>query len=161
MTTTTRPPRSRLDPEPVPRRDWLGLSALGTMAGALLFGLVGLLKLPKAAVLASPSKKFKVALPETLRAGEAFVPPGRAVAVFRDSQGVYAISTICTHLGCVVKPGAEGFECPCHGSRFHGDGSVERGPAPRALPWLKVSASGGALTVDEGVTVPAGTKVTG
>jgi cytochrome b6-f complex iron-sulfur subunit len=129
------------------------------MGGALLFALMGMLKLPKAAVLASPSKKFKVALPETLPAGEAFVPPGRAVAVFRDPEGVYAVSTICTHLGCVVKPNPEGFECPCHGSRFNPDGTVLRGPAPRALPWLKVSVSGGALTVDEDTTVPPGTKV--
>ena len=33
-----------------------------------MFCLVGMLKLPKAAVLASPSKKFRVALPENLAA---------------------------------------------------------------------------------------------
>lgn len=159
MTLEAKPPRSRLDPEPMPRRDWLGLGSLWAMGGALLFGLLGLLKLPKAAVLASPSKKFKVAIPETLAAGEAYIPPGRAVAVFKDAQGVYAVSTICTHLGCVVKPNPEGFECPCHGSKFHADGTVTRGPAPRPLPWLKVQVSGGAITVDESATVPAGTKV--
>lgn len=159
MTLQPKAPRSRLDPEPMPRRDWLGLSAMWTMGGALLFGLAGLLKLPKAAVLASPSKKFKVTLPEALAAGEAFVPPGRAVAIFRDGEGVYAISQICTHLGCVVKTNAEGFECPCHGSKFHADGAVSRGPAPRPLPWLKVSVAGGAVTIDEGATVPPGTKV--
>lgn len=159
MTTTPKAARSRLDPEPMPRRDWLGLSSLWTMAGALLFGLAGMLKLPKAAVLSSPSKKFKVALPETLPAGEAFVPPGRAVAIYKDPEGIYAVSIICTHLGCVVKPNAEGFECPCHGSRFAANGEVTKGPAPRALPWLKVSLSAGAVTVDEGTVVPPGTKV--
>jgi Rieske Fe-S protein len=129
------------------------------MGGALLFGLIGMMRLPKAAVLASPSKKFKVTLPETLPPGEAFVPPGRAVAIFRDGNGVHAVSTICTHLGCVVKASAEGFECPCHGSKFLADGSVSRGPAPRALPWLKVTAAGGTVTVDEGTNVPSGTKV--
>jgi Rieske Fe-S protein len=143
----------------MPRRDWLGLGGLWTMGATLAFGLIGLLRLPKAAVLASPSKKFRISLPETLPSGAAFVPPGRAVAVFRDAGGVYAVSTICTHLGCVVKPNVEGFECPCHGSRFSADGTVTRGPAPRALPWLKVSVSGGAVTVDEGTTVPSGTKV--
>jgi nitrite reductase/ring-hydroxylating ferredoxin subunit len=159
MTLTPKPGRSRLDPEPMPRRDWLGVSSLWTMGSALLFGLVGLLKLPKAAVLASPSKRFKVVLPETLPPGEAFVPPGRAVAVYKGTDGIYAVSTICTHLGCVVKANTEGFECPCHGSRFLPDGTVSRGPAPRALPWLKVTASSGTLTVDEGTTVPPGTKV--
>jgi cytochrome b6-f complex iron-sulfur subunit len=161
MTLNPQPERSRLDPEPMPRRDWLGLSSLWAMGGALLFALVGLLRLPKAAVLASPSKKFKVALPETLPPGEAFVPPGRSVAVFKAPDGIYAVSTICTHLGCIVKPNPEGFECPCHGSKFLPDGTVSRGPAPRALPWLKVSVSGGAVTVDEGAEVATGTKVAG
>lgn len=159
MTTTAKTPRSRLDPEPVPRRDWLGLSALWAMGGALLFGLIGMLKLPKAAVLASPSKKFRVAIPENLPTGEPFIPPGRSVAVFKDAEGVYAVSTICTHLGCVVKPHVEGFECPCHGSRFAVDGEVKKGPAPRPLPWLKVTMNAGMATIDEGSTVPQGTKV--
>ncbi len=153
-------PPSRLDPEPVPRRDFLGLAALASMASALLFAVVGALRLPRAAVLASPSKKFRVNLPESLAAGQPFVPPGRSVAVYRDGQGgVYAISTVCTHLGCIVKSDAAGFECPCHGSRFAPDGSVIKGPAPAALPWLKVSAAGGDFVVDEGQRVPAGTKV--
>ncbi|MDX1982265.1 MAG: Rieske 2Fe-2S domain-containing protein [Bryobacteraceae bacterium] len=156
---THEPTRSRLEPEPVPRRDLLGLSALWATATAFAVSLVGMLRLPKAAVLASPSKKFKVALPETLADGEAFVPPGRSVAIFRDAEGVYAVSTICTHLGCVIKANEEGFECPCHGSRFARDGAVTKGPAPKPLPWMKVAVSGGALVVDEGATVPRGTRV--
>lgn len=159
MTTTAKTPRSRLDPEPLPRRDWLGLSSLWAMAGALLFGIVGMMRLPKAAILASPSKKFRLTLPETLAAGEAFVPPGRSVAVFKDAGGVYAVSIICTHLGCVVKPNADGFECPCHGSKFTSEGEVQKGPAPMPLPWLKVSVDGDVITIDEGAAVPQGTKV--
>jgi len=159
MTTQASQKRSRLDPEPMPRRDWLGLGSLWTMAASFLFATIGMMRLPKAAVLPSPSKKFRVALPETLAAGEPFVPPGRSVALFRDAEGVFAISTVCTHLGCIVKPSAEGFECPCHGSRFAPDGEVRKGPAPRPLPWLKVSVSGSLVTVDEGTTVPHGTKV--
>jgi len=159
MTVKPGPPRSRLDPEPMPRRDMLGLAAIWTTVSALVFALFGMLRLPKAAVLPSPSKKFRVALPDALAPGEPYVPPGRQVAVFRDAQGVYAISIICTHLGCVVKPTAEGFECPCHGSRFARDGAVTKGPAPRALPWLQVSAAGGRLIVDEGTAAKPGTKV--
>lgn len=159
MTTQASPKRSRLEPEPMPRRDWLGLGALWTMAASFLFATVGMMRLPKAAVLASPSRKFRVALPETLAAGEPFVPPGRSVALFRDGEGVYAVSTVCTHLGCIVKPAADGFECPCHGSRFAPDGEVRKGPAPKPLAWLKVSVSDGLVTIDEGTTVPPGTKV--
>ena len=151
--------RSRLEPELVPRRDFLGRSATWSAAAALLFGLFGMLRLPKAAVLPSPSKRFRVALPESLAPGEPYAPPGRAVALFRDGEGAYAISTICTHLGCVVKVASDGFHCPCHGSVFAADGSVAKGPAPKPLPWLQVKeTSAGLYVIDEGVEVDPGTR---
>lgn len=150
---------SRLDPEPVPRRDVLGLASIWAALAALAFGAIGAMRLPKAAVLSSPSKKYRVTVPESLPDGQAYLPPGRSVALFRDGDGVYAVSMICTHLGCIVKSTPEGFECPCHGSRFTRDGTVTKGPAPRALVWHKLSGSGGSYVVDEGETVPAGTKV--
>jgi Rieske Fe-S protein len=163
---TTKPAatvaRSRLDPEPLPRRDFLGLSALWSAGIAILFGLFGALRLPRAAVVPMASRKFRVSVPDSLAPGDALVPPGRSVAVFRDADGgVYAISRVCTHLGCLVKSEADGFHCPCHGSRFGPDGVVTKGPAPKALPWLAVSKAGaGTVLIDEGKTVPAGTKVT-
>lgn len=150
---------SRLDPEPVPRRDFLGLASLWAAIGALAFAAVGAMRLPKAAVLSSPSKKYRVTIPESLGPGQPYIPPGRSVALFKDADGVYAVSTICTHLGCIVKSTPEGFECPCHGSRFTRDGTVARGPAPQALAWYKLSGSGGTYVVDEAETVPTGTKV--
>lgn len=156
---TPGPAASRLDAELVSRRDVLGVLSLWSMASALLFALVGILRLPRAAVLPSPSKRFRASIPNALPPGAPFVPAGRSVALFRDPEGVYAISIVCTHLGCIVKTTAQGFECPCHGSAFAPDGSVTRGPAPRALSWLSVAKSGGAMIVDEGKTVPAGTKV--
>lgn len=158
MTTTSK--SSRLDPEPMPRRDFLGLAAMWAMGASAAFALLGMLRLPRAAVLPAPSKKFKVALPESLADGEPFVPPGRSVALFRDKQGVYAVSTVCTHLGCIVKQSAEGFACPCHGSEFAKDGTVVKGPAPKALPWLAVTKDGGAFVVDESEVVDSGTRLT-
>ena len=150
---------SRLDPEFMPRRDALGIASLWAAASAFIFASFGILRLPKAAVLASPSKKFRLALPENLTSPGTYVPGTRNVGISRDQGGVYAVSLICTHLGCIVKPVASGFECPCHGSRFDRAGSVTKGPAPHALPWLKVTGSGNQLVVDEGATVPQGTKV--
>jgi len=144
----------------MPRRDFLGLAAMWSAITALAFAAAGALRLPRAAVVPVASRKFRVALPETLVPGEAFVPPGRSVAIFRDAAGVFAVSTICTHLGCIVKKEAAGFACPCHGSKFALDGSVTKGPAPKALAWLAVTKiASGAYLVDESKTVPAGTKV--
>ena len=159
MTVTPGPARSRLDPEPLPRRDFLGLASLWAAASAFLFATVGMLRLPRAAVLSSPSRKFRVSLPESLAPGVPFLPPGRSVALFRDGEEVHAISMVCTHLGCIVKTAGDGFECPCHGSRFGADGSVAKGPAPKPLPWVKVSGSGASLLVDEDQVVPAGTTL--
>lgn len=162
---TTRPassesPRSRLDPTPLPRRDFLGLAAMWSAITTLFFGTIGALRLPRAAVVPVPSRKFRVALPESLAPGEAYLPPGRSVAVFRDADGVHAVSTVCTHLGCIVKREGTGFTCPCHGSLFAADGHVLKGPAPKALPWLAVTRlAAGTYLVDESKTVAAGTKV--
>lgn len=160
MTTQARPhqPASRLDPEPMPRRDFLGSAAVWSAFSALLFAMAGALRLPKAAVLPSPSRKFRAMLPESLAPGAPYVPPGRAVALFRDADGVHAISTVCTHLGCIVKAEGGGFKCPCHGSEFAADGTVTRGPAPKALPWMAVTARGNEVLVDEGTEVPPGTR---
>jgi cytochrome b6-f complex iron-sulfur subunit len=152
--------RSRLDSEPLPRRDFLGAVASWSAAATLFFAFLGMMRLPRAAVLPSPSKKFRVTIPESLVTGAPFQPPGRAVAVFRDEEGVYAVSRVCTHLGCLVKEGPEGFLCPCHGSRFASDGALVKGPAPSGLPWLAVSrVDAGTYVIDEGKTVPHGTKV--
>lgn len=152
--------RSRLDPEPLPRRDFLGLAAAWSALATLVFAGLGLVKLVKPGVLPSPSKKFRVTLPDSLAPGEPWVAPGRPVVLVRDGEGIYAVSRVCTHLGCIVQPSPTGFDCPCHGSRFAADGSVVKGPAPKPLKWLAVtSLGGGSFVVDEGTQVATGTKV--
>ena len=41
----------------------------------------------------------------------------------------------CSHLGCSINfnQDAKTFDCPCHGSRFHLDGTVKHGPAQYPL----------------------------
>lgn len=152
--------RSRLDPEAMARRDFLGLAAWWSAAAALLFAFLGAMRLPKAAVLPSPSKKFKVTLPPSWVEGQAYLPVGRSVAIIKEGSEVHAISRICTHLGCIVKPSETGFDCPCHGSKFAKDGSVIKGPAPKGLPWLEVKhLDGDHFMIDEGKDVARGTAV--
>ncbi len=49
-----------------------------------------------------------------------------------------ALAINCSHLGCSValNKSEQSFDCPCHGSRFHLDGTVLHGPAPVPLSHL-------------------------
>jgi len=65
------------------------------------------------------------------------------IFVFRKPEGFYAVSSICTHLGCNVRWNSErpGFDCPCHGSTFDGNGKNIGGPAPKPLKWYELSVT--------------------
>ncbi len=108
----------------------------------------------------------KLGLPQDFPDGLKFLPDER-LFVFREGKTFHAISAVCTHLGCTVRAEAlsqietmtaggqplrmtHRFLCPCHGSRYHGDGTNVSGPAPRPLAWfhLSVAPDDGELVVD-------------
>jgi cytochrome b6-f complex iron-sulfur subunit len=150
---------SRLEPFPVPRRSFLSLAALGSFFGAVGMALAGSLRLPGPAVLPGPVRRFKIGHPDEFAVGSETRVEQANFFVFRDAEGIFAISGVCTHLGCSVARSSSGFACPCHGSRFGHKGEVARGPAPRALPWLEVGrAADGQLVVYADNEVPAGTR---
>jgi glycine/D-amino acid oxidase-like deaminating enzyme/nitrite reductase/ring-hydroxylating ferredoxin subunit len=69
---------------------------------------------------------------------------GERLAVYRDPQGaLHAVSSVCTHLGCLVKfnNAEKTWDCPCHGSRFGTDGAVLDGPATRPLSKKSLEAT--------------------
>lgn len=63
----------------------------------------------------------------------ALVFQNERLALLRDRSGLYALSLVCTHLGCSVTVSAQELACPCHGSTFDRQGRVLKGPADRAL----------------------------
>ncbi|MBE9068328.1 Rieske (2Fe-2S) protein [Leptolyngbya cf. ectocarpi LEGE 11479] len=68
---------------------------------------------------------------------------GGPVIVVRDStEGVVALSSVCTHQGCTVEWKDDAFVCPCHGSKFDADGSVAVGPATDALSVYEATIEG-------------------
>lgn len=108
-------------------------------------------------VLYEPSARFAVGRPNDFPSGTATFLPDRRVFIFNSSAGFYAISSVCTHLGCNVRYiEGNGFRCPCHGSGFDENGQVVQGPAPRPLVWVALSLSPrGELIVDEQRVVEA------
>ena len=152
--------------KPSDRREFLvkagigaGLVALGAQAVASLRSLVPNVSYDAPTVV-------KLGVPNEFPDGMKFLPEQR-LFVFREGSVFHAISAVCTHLGCTVRAEAlpqtetkvvEGsplkmthrFLCPCHGSRYTGDGQNVAGPAPRPLAWypLTIATDDGQLVVD-------------
>jgi cytochrome b6-f complex iron-sulfur subunit len=84
----------------------------------------------------------------------AFIPEARAYVVPTDEAnlsdqfegrgvaagGLMALYQRCVHLGCRVPwcATSQGFECPCHGSKYDAIGEYFGGPAPRNLDRFEV-----------------------
>lgn len=148
----------RLDKTKSSRRDFLGkISIFGALAavGAVV---ANSLRLIKPRLLPEASSKFSIGLAGKYPAGSTQLIAERNLLVVSTENGVGAISMICTHLGCVVLPDADGFKCPCHGSKFDDNGKVLAGPAPGPLPWLAISQrADGKLEVNTKSSVVPGT----
>jgi cytochrome b6-f complex iron-sulfur subunit len=101
----------------------------------------------------------------------AFIPEARAyVLPFSESSagdsqftdgstiadGLVAVYQRCVHLGCRVPwcNSSQGFECPCHGSKYNMVGEYYAGPAPRNLDRFVVNVSpAGKLIIDTGTII--------
>lgn len=73
-----------------------------------------------------------------------------------DGVGVMALWQKCVHLGCRVPTciPSQGFECPCHGSKYNIHGEYEAGPAPRNLDRFVVEVSdAGDLIINTGTVI--------
>ena len=148
------------------RREFLMKMGIG--AGVVGVGLQGVASLRSLVPNVSYDAPTTVKLgpPGDFPDGLKFLPDER-LFVFREGKTFHAISAVCTHLGCTVRAEAlpqpeaaqvdgrnvrltHRYMCPCHGSRYRGDGQNLSGPAPRPLAWyrLSVAADDGQLVVD-------------
>src|SRR6516162_576878 len=133
----------QLPPEQVTRRDSFARLGLGSLAiiggGAAVFGYEFL----SPNVLYEPSPVVNAGKPDQYPQGSVTADPKTGVYIVRDARGFYALSAICTHLGCLTTWNQDlgMIACPCHGSKFRTDGSKVEGPAPRPLAWLRVTLS--------------------
>ena len=105
-------------------------------------------------VLYEPSPIFRAGKPEDYAVGEVSVrfKKDQRVWLIRTTEGVYALSAICTHLGCtpIWRESKERFKCPCHGSVFLRNGDNIAGPAPVPLYRAAIEVDlNGNLVVDK------------
>ena len=158
MTTPSLSHSSRFE-RPVKRRNFVSLAAMGSFLGAWGAALIGALRLPIPSVYPEASPRFRIGRPDSFSVGSGTRISGRNVWIFRDEEGIYAISAVCTHLGCIVDRAENQFTCPCHGTTFDAQGKVTSGPAPGPLPWLEITLHpSGDLIVDTESTVPSGSR---
>ena len=102
-------------------------------------------------------------IPAFIPAARAYVLPLDAAAAANSqfasgstiTDGLVAVYQRCVHLGCRVPwcNSSQGFECPCHGSKYNMVGEYYAGPAPRNLDRFIVSVSGGKLIIDTGSVI--------
>jgi len=143
--------------EAVPRRRLFAwLSSVGLFGAAVLSAVSNLVFIKPRATYGQPSR-FAIGKPDDFPSGTRISLDAKRVCIVRDGNKLAAISTTCTHLGCIVGISETGFACPCHGSRYDQDGNVTGGPAPKALPWYQVSlAPNGELEVDKDTQIEPG-----
>ncbi len=148
------------------RRDLLVKLGIGGGIAALAGQAVASLRSLVPNVSYDAPTTVKLGMPNDFPDGMKFLPDQR-LFVFREGNVFHAVSGVCTHLGCTVRAEAlsqpetrtidgkplrltHRFLCPCHGSRYNGDGTNVSGPAPRPLAWyhLSVATEDGQLVVD-------------
>jgi Rieske Fe-S protein len=127
------------------------LDVCGCAAAATLLGCAGV----AARVVPVVDGRARLRLadhPELAQPGGSLkIAPGGSpdpIFVLAEPNGSYtALSSRCTHRGCVVDVQGPRIVCPCHGSTYDRDGRVLRGPAERALARYDVTRSGDYLEV--------------
>ncbi len=142
------------------------LKRMARWAAGLGFGVLGLVTVLWSAATArfmvpnvttAPPSRFKAGSPSRY-------PPGHVEQRYKERYGVwivhgeyrgqrqlFALSTVCTHLGCITlwQESERQFRCPCHGSGFSSEGINREGPAPRPLPRYAIRiADDGQIEID-------------
>jgi len=142
--------------EPIERRDFIKWLAIGWTAFAAVVAGYGTLVLrflfPN--VLFEPKQSFIAGFPDDYEIGKVSerFKGQHAVWIVRDTEMLYVLSTVCTHLGCTPNwlENDNKFKCPCHGSGFYKTGINFEGPAPRPLERFKVELNDdGEILVDK------------
>ena len=86
--------------------------------------------------LYEPKTRFRIGFPSDFGFGvDTKFQNQYRIWVVRNTEGIFVISAICTHLGCTPdwKPSENKFKCPCHGSGYDPEGINFEGPAPRPM----------------------------
>src|SRR5882724_5743095 len=146
----------------VPRRSFISWMTLAWAAftASMLAAATATTRFMFPNVLFEPPPTFKAGFPNEIQVGQVDERFKLRFGVWlvKDNDvvtgalGIYALSTVCTHLGCTPNwlAGEQKFKCPCHGSGYYKNGINFEGPTPRPLERYAISlADDGQILVDK------------
>ena len=130
---------------------FLGWGSFASFCGGVT---IGSLRFFFPRILYEPSQQFIAGKPEDYQVGEVStrMKKEQRVWMIRSEEGIYALISVCTHLGCtpIWHPAENRIKCPCHGSNFLVDGQNVAGPAPSPLFRAAISLDlAGNIVVDK------------
>jgi cytochrome b6-f complex iron-sulfur subunit len=120
------------------RRDFLKLCTSYLLGATSILAVGGLLRFLDYSTEPAVRRQFDLGPASKYTEGSRTLFADVPALLIRSKAGFVALSLVCTHLGCTVDETPDGFACPCHGSRYDGQGEVLRGPAARALRRLRL-----------------------
>src|SRR3989454_4820818 len=147
----------------VPRRSFFSWMTLAWVAftASMLAALTATTRFMFPNVLFEPPPTFKAGYPNEIQVGQVDERFKQRFAVwlvragfdpYANAEGIYALSTVCTHLGCTPNwlEAEQKFKCPCHGSGYYKTGVNFEGPTPRPLERYAIAlADDGQILVDK------------
>ncbi len=156
MIEAGRDASAKRKPHEVSRIDFVKLTAWGSFVGTSALSSYGFfVRFMFPNVLNEPEKRIRVGPMDKFRE----LPPGAVNLEYKNfgfwivrvEDRIAALSTTCTHLGCIPSwlEADRKFKCPCHGRGFKQSGINFEGPAPRPLERFNVIDQDGILIVDK------------
>jgi len=153
--------KSDVESHQLDRRGFLTWLTRGSLAATVALAIGQAVRFLSFQPLDAGSTVIPVGQPDDYPPGVlVYVAEARAY-VGHDTEGLYALDAVCTHLGCLVeRRKGGGFFCPCHGSDFDAVGQAQTGPATKPLRYLSLSLDqDGQLMVDRAQPVEPATRL--
>lgn len=123
------------------RREFIDLATNSLLGLSAALGLGGLIRFLSYEMDPAPPSEYDLGPITDFPVGSRTLLMHVPAVVIRERDGWLAMSLTCTHLGCTVEQKDNGYECPCHGSRYDAEGFVRRAPSNTPLKKLRVETN--------------------
>jgi len=138
MPSNDKRPSPDLTRESLSRRDFLALSTRLLLAIGGLVGLGELTRFLSFTPDPAPPESYDLSPADQYAVGSSTIISQARAVLLHTADGFSALSLVCPHLGCTLKPGPGGYACPCHGSSFDAKGHLKNGPANKPMQALRI-----------------------